>query len=392
MMITFKLYDHSTDTEYATDYMLKYKIGAVEYITVNFNSYIPKIKIETTPYQTLEDAVAAAQDGQTISVLRDIVDKGVIINKNITIDFGGFTYNIKEGVGSADAEHDGFLIQKNCTVALKNGSLNVNDDDANKLNVLIHNYADLTVTDMTLDGKFLDLSTADASYVISNKSGTVNLVGNTNIYANDEGTAFALDACDNTADGNPIPHVTLNTTGTIKGAVEVTASLDIIALGDNSEISYIALNGNGQLNHYPGFATTIKRNIVGHPIPNGSVNYADGWFSISSPIIGSVSHENVTNLCHLADENGVTVMPVYFDMKDEVAMKEQIQTVISKRKISVNALVNNAGICEIKLFLMTSLSAIRETFDINLFSHMRLTQLLLKRMPEGSSIVNVAST
>lgn len=96
-------------------------------------------------------------------------------------------------------------------------------------------------------------------------------------------------------------------------------------------------------------------------------------------------------VCHLADENGVTVMPVYFDMKDEVAMKEQIQTVISKRKISVNALVNNAGICEIKLFLMTSLSAIRETFDINLFSHMRLTQLLLKRMPEGSSIVNVAS-
>ena len=294
--ITFKLYDHSTDTEYATDYMLKYKIGAVEYITINFNSYIPKIKIETTPYQTLEDAVAAAQDGQTISVLRDIVDKGVVINKNITIDFGGFTYTVNEGVGSTDAEHNGFLIQNNCEVALKNGSLNVNEDDADKLNVLIHNYADLTVTDMTLDGKFLDLSTADASYVISNKSGTVNLVGNTNIYANDEGTAFALDACDNTADGNSLPHVTLNTTGTIKGAVELTASLDISALGDNSEISYIALNGNGQLNHYPGFATIIKRNIVGHPIPNGSVNYADGWFSISSPIIGTVSHENVTNL------------------------------------------------------------------------------------------------
>ena len=111
-IITFKLYDPSTDTEYATDYMLKYKIGAVEYITVNFNSYIPKIKIETTPYQTLEDAVAAAQDGQTISVLRDIVDKGVVINKNITIDFGGFTYNINEGVGSTDAEHEASLFKK----------------------------------------------------------------------------------------------------------------------------------------------------------------------------------------------------------------------------------------------------------------------------------------
>lgn len=93
----------------------------------------------------------------------------------------------------------------------------------------------------------------------------------------------------------------------------------------------------------------------------------------------------------LADGYHVTVMPIYFDMRDEVAMKEQITTVVSKPKITVNALVNNAGVCEVKLFLLTSLATIRETFDVNLFSHMRLTQLLLKRMPEGGSIVNVAS-
>lgn len=93
----------------------------------------------------------------------------------------------------------------------------------------------------------------------------------------------------------------------------------------------------------------------------------------------------------LSNSYNIDIMPIYFDMRDEVTMKEQVQKVISKPKITINALVNNAGICEIKLFMMTSMVAIREIFDVNLFSHMRLTQLLLKRMPKGSSIVNIAS-
>lgn len=93
----------------------------------------------------------------------------------------------------------------------------------------------------------------------------------------------------------------------------------------------------------------------------------------------------------LANDNCVEITPIYFDMRDETTMKEQIHEILSKPKMTVDALVNNAGICEIKLFMMTSIVAVRELFDINLFSHMRLTQLLLKRMPEGGSIVNVAS-
>ena len=93
----------------------------------------------------------------------------------------------------------------------------------------------------------------------------------------------------------------------------------------------------------------------------------------------------------LAVNNQISVIPVYFDMRDEIMMKNQLREIVSTPKLTVNAIVNNAGVCEIKLFMMASVSSIREIFDINLFSHMRLTQLLLKRMPEGGSIVNVAS-
>ena len=114
-----------------------------------------------------------------------------------------------------------------------------------------------------------------------------------------------------------------------------------------------------------------------------------GWNVIAHARTFSEDFETFANT--LAAENNVSVSTIYFDMCDENAMKEQIKEKVSKPKISVNALVNNAGICDIKLFMMTSLADVRNMFDVNLFSHMRLTQLLVKRMPVGSSIVNVAS-
>lgn len=114
-----------------------------------------------------------------------------------------------------------------------------------------------------------------------------------------------------------------------------------------------------------------------------------GWNVIAHTRQPTDDFENFVQ--QLINENHVDVIPIYFDMRDDVTMKEQVKEVISKPKLTVDALVNNAGICEIKLFMMTSLAAIREIFDVNLFAHMRLSQLLLKRMREGSSIINVAS-
>ena len=85
--------------------------------------------------------------------------------------------------------------------------------------------ADLTITDMTLDGTNLDLlvgTTTDDSYVLANAGGTVLISGETYILANDEGTGYAFDVC-GTA------NVTVNTTGYIDGYIVVadTAKLTI---------------------------------------------------------------------------------------------------------------------------------------------------------------------
>lgn len=90
---------------------------------------------------------------------------------------------------------------------------------------------------------------------------------------------------------------------------------------------------------------------------------------------------------------GTHILPIYFDMLDESNMKAEISKLYSK-KIYPSVLVNNAGVAHGGLFQMTSISKIMEVFEINLFSTMRLTQLLLKgmsRVQEKKAIINVAS-
>jgi len=103
--------------------------------------------------------------------------------------------------------------------------------------------------------------------------------------------------------------------------------------------------------------------------------------------------EFVSWCAEVAVSQGVSVTPVFFDMTDSAAMKEAIRDLLMVKKISVDVLVNNAGVAHGGLFQMTSLAKIREVFDVNLFSAMELTQLLLRPMIRKGkgSIINIGS-
>ena len=97
------------------------------------------------------------------------------------------------------------------------------------------------------------------------------------------------------------------------------------------------------------------------------------------------------NIIKIANESNVTITPVYFDMLDSNAMKESVRD-LKKKGTRINALINNAGISGGGMFQMTPLSIIKNVFNVNLFSHMELTQLVIRIMvEEKASIVNVAS-
>ena len=94
----------------------------------------------------------------------------------------------------------------------------------------------------------------------------------------------------------------------------------------------------------------------------------------------------------IAIKYGVEILPVFFDMTDSAAMKDTVRSLVAAKK-PVHILVNNAGVPHGGLFAMTSMAKIREVFDVNLFSVMELTQLLLRYIVRcgGGSVINVSS-
>lgn len=94
----------------------------------------------------------------------------------------------------------------------------------------------------------------------------------------------------------------------------------------------------------------------------------------------------------LAETYGVSITPVYFDMTDTEAMKAVFKA-FYQNKTRIDILINNAGVAHGGLFSMTPVSKIKEVFEINLFSAMELTQLVLKIMTRQRSgcIINLGS-
>lgn len=94
----------------------------------------------------------------------------------------------------------------------------------------------------------------------------------------------------------------------------------------------------------------------------------------------------------LSEKNGVEIIPLCFDMRDNAAMKSAMMTIRKTRK-KIDVLVNNAGMCPPTAcsFQMTPVDKIREVFDVNFFATLQLTQYVLKFMRESGSIINMSS-
>ena len=176
------------------------------------------VEVNGTKYTSLKDAIAAAQDGDTVELLSDASGDGVVVpnNSNLTIDFNGFTYNIDgTTVGSSGTETNGFQLLKGSNITFKNGTIT-----SEKAKILIQNYSDLTLENMTLDGSQLPGSNR---YVLSNNCGNTVLKGNTNIIAKEGDVAFDCFYWPNGGYSEGVT-VTLGEdfTGKIDGAIEKT--------------------------------------------------------------------------------------------------------------------------------------------------------------------------
>lgn len=206
-------------------------------------------KIGNKTYATLQDAVNDVIDSTptTITLLRDAAGNGVqvVSNRSITFDLDGHTYDIDgTTVGSEGTETNGFQLLKNSTVTFKNGKIT-----SNKAIILIQNYSNLTLEDMVLDGSNL---AGTGPYTLSLNNGEVNITGNTSILANEDGVAFDVYYWPKYyPDG---VQVTVNTTGTISGPIELGLSKDATSSGaaKNNKLIIQNINHEGRIKNELG--------------------------------------------------------------------------------------------------------------------------------------------
>ena len=107
---TFKMYDHKNQQELTYECITTIpmeenasKAGIIIQFKSNFVA-----QIDNEKYESLAAACEAAQDGETITLIKDATGNGAVINNDITLDFNGKTYTITEG-NSIEIAEDGVL-------------------------------------------------------------------------------------------------------------------------------------------------------------------------------------------------------------------------------------------------------------------------------------------
>lgn len=138
---TYYLYAKTAATE-------NYKADMSNFVELTVSNDVASVTTSsgvTNNYTSLDDALNAAQDGDTVTLLSD-VDLGetyVTISKSITFDLNGKTLSSSESWSS-----DGVLLVKDAAVTVKNGTVNATGIG----NCAIHAYrsgASMTLEDVT---------------------------------------------------------------------------------------------------------------------------------------------------------------------------------------------------------------------------------------------------
>lgn len=131
----------------------------------------------------------------TVELLDNMAGNGFVVGENVdvAINFNGYSYTIIKTVGSAGTETNGMQLLKGANVYLSGGSLlnsNAVTDSNNPAKVMIQNYANLSLSDMVIDGTTSAIAASGAPYgyyALSTNNGNITISGNTKIIANSDG-------------------------------------------------------------------------------------------------------------------------------------------------------------------------------------------------------------
>lgn len=245
-----------------------------------------------TKYPTLQAAVDAITDDTltTITLLKGTTGGGVkvVSGKNIIFDLDGYTYTVNDNtVGSSGTETNGFQLLKGSNVTFQDGTIYA----GSSARILLQNYANLTLKDVTLDAR----GNTQCEYVSSNNCGTVNITGKTNIYAEAGQAAFDVYYWPKGGYAEGVT-VNVNTTGTIDGRIEYTNDgSDQANVAENAKLNIQNGNFTGTFTIQKGAEDTTGIIVYGGSFTNPSTitpYLASGFELVNGEVVSASSHDD----------------------------------------------------------------------------------------------------
>lgn len=302
-------------------------------------------QIGTVTYETLAEAIAAAKDGDTVTLLQDCSGDGIAVpagkfTQGLTVDFATHSYTVGgKLVGSTGTASNGFQLLKDNKITFKNGAIYgdasvAGDDKTNWTGapaILIQNYCDLTLENMIVTGG------DETVYTMSNNNGDVVIDGSTINAGKAKGYGygpFAFDACGNGSyDG---VSVTVKGSSTINGDIEVSRTD-----GNTKDVKLNLESGtvNGKLkidsSIKSGDATTVTKSAnVTLAAPDGYLWNADGKLVVAVAKVGDKSYESLQAAIDAASRNATVMMLA--DTRENV-------TIANAMTLDLNGFTLNGG-------------------------------------------------
>ena len=171
------------DLNYVTGDLSKVRIMAGSSVTQAQIDALAVASVGDSKYQFLAEAIGAAQDGQTVTLLADAAED-VVISKSITLDLGGKTLTNTNAGKATISVQSGTVTVKNGNVvggndyynieAKKDANLTLTDVTATAGNTgssMIDNYGTLTITSGTYTGG-LNVVKSEEDSVLNISGGT----------------------------------------------------------------------------------------------------------------------------------------------------------------------------------------------------------------------------
>ena len=286
--------------------------------------------IDNVPYYSLEAAIEAAKDGDTVELQSDAAGCGIVIDsskyatKGLTIDFGGNTYTVDRETlaGSSGTQSQCFQLLTGGSVIMKNGTVKAAHAG---VAMIIQNYCNLTLDNMNVDGSSMTRE-GTRTYAMSNNCGNV-VIQDSTITAKDGDVAF--DVYGGFGSYSDVT-VTVKGTSVINGTVEVarddtsnnnTNTLNIEGGTFNGNIDGISFGSENTKIEISGgtYSTEIPEEYCADGFV--LVKNEDGTYGVEPEAVATKITLDKTSLTLVKDDTATltaTVEPAEATNKDEI--------------------------------------------------------------------------